>query len=92
MSDINSTLKERGDRYGPFKDHAIVAMSLKNVISYELDKRNKKLECDQQQALDTICDKIARIINGDPDYVDNWHDIAGYATLVERRLQNDAKS
>lgn len=31
--------------------------------------------------------KIARILNGDPDYVDNWVDIAGYAKLVADRLQ-----
>jgi hypothetical protein len=30
--------------------------------------------------------KIARILNGDPTYTDNWHDIAGYATLVEQHL------
>ena len=30
--------------------------------------------------------KIARVLNGDPNYPDNWHDIAGYARLVEREL------
>jgi len=33
-----------------------------------------------------ILHKIARIVNGDPDYTDSWHDIAGYAKLVEDRL------
>lgn len=28
--------------------------------------------------------KIGRILNGDPAYADSWHDIAGYATLVEK--------
>jgi hypothetical protein len=46
-----------------------------------------ELEPDQKQALDTILDKISRIINGDPDYTDNWRDIAGYATLVLNRLE-----
>ena len=40
----------------------------------------------QRQALRTICDKLARIANGDPDYIDNWHDLRGYAKLVEDRL------
>ena len=35
-----------------------------------------------------IADKVARMLNGDPDYVDNWHDIIGYATLVETRLKS----
>lgn len=30
--------------------------------------------------------KQARILNGDPNYADSWHDIAGYATLVEQEL------
>jgi hypothetical protein len=30
--------------------------------------------------------KVARILNGEPDYSDNWHDIAGYATLVDDLL------
>ena len=83
---LEKTLKERGGRYGNFADHARVAMGIKDFIRGELQVRNKVLAVDQQQALDTIADKIARIVNGDPDYPDNWHDIAGYATLVDRRL------
>jgi hypothetical protein len=30
--------------------------------------------------------KITRILTGDPNYTDNWHDIAGYAKLVEIEL------
>lgn len=29
-----------------------------------------------------IAHKLARIMNGDPNYIDNWTDIAGYAQLV----------
>lgn len=91
---VEETLKERGNRYGQFKDHAKIAMKLKEVMrhpaapaSLELTHEGwLRLAPDQMQALDTICDKIARIINGDPNYIDNWHDIQGYAKLVEDRL------
>lgn len=33
-----------------------------------------------------IAHKLGRIINGDPNYSDSWHDIAGYAKLVADRL------
>jgi hypothetical protein len=33
-----------------------------------------------------ICHKLGRIAAGDIDYADSWHDIAGYAKLVEDRL------
>jgi hypothetical protein len=36
-----------------------------------------------------IMHKVARILNGDPNYADNWIDIAGYATLVADRLEGD---
>ena len=41
----------------------------------------------QAPALDMICVKLGRIVNGNPDYADNWVDIAGYAKLVSDRLR-----
>lgn len=89
-TDINKTLDERGKRYGKFIGHAEVAQGLKEFIQVELFKREKTLAPDQQEALDMICHKIARIVNGDADYDDSWIDIAGYATLVAERLRGNA--
>jgi hypothetical protein len=37
-----------------------------------------------KESVDMICHKIARIVNGgQPQEIDHWHDIAGYAKLVE---------
>jgi hypothetical protein len=47
------------------------------------------LDSDIKQALTVIADKIARILNGDSHYIDNYHDIQGYAKLVETRLQEE---
>ena len=80
-------LKERGNRYGPFTGHAQITQMLKWGIAEALTIRGKSLASDQQEALDMICHKIGRIINGDPDYDDSWIDIAGYAQLVADRLQ-----
>ena len=41
----------------------------------------------QAEALEMIAHKIARILNGNPNYADHWADIAGYATLVQRELE-----
>jgi hypothetical protein len=89
MNDIQATLDERGTRYGEFIGHAEITMELKNIISLYVIARGKTLEVDQQEALDMICHKIGRIINGDPNYADSWHDIAGYAQLVANRLIAD---
>jgi Domain of unknown function (DUF6378) len=85
--DIAAVLGERGKRYGKFTGHAAVAQELKAVIRRHLFMHEKKLHDDQQESLDMICHKIARIVNGDPDYGDSWVDIAGYAKLVADRLE-----
>ena len=90
MSNIDETLNERGQRYGKFEGQAQMTMTLKRSIRIALACRDKHLEDDQMEALDMICSKIARIVNGDPDYDDNWDDIAGYATLIAKRLQGRA--
>lgn len=84
---ISDILDERGKRYGKFKNHAEISQRLKYVVADALSKRKGEIADDQREALDMICHKIARIVNGDPDYADSWVDIAGYAQLVADRLQ-----
>ena len=81
---LHDTLAERGLRYGLFKDHAEIAQAVKEVLWKTPGWQ--RLAADQKQSLEVIADKIARILNGDPDYDDNWRDIAGYASLVLDRL------
>lgn len=81
---IESTLNQRGERYGKFKDVASTTYALQAILR---DAKSHEHMSDYQIiALDMICNKMARIVNGDPNYIDNWHDIAGYATLVEQEL------
>jgi hypothetical protein len=89
IADLCLTLLDRGSRYGPFKGQAEVTMALKEVLANELCTRCKKLPPIQQEALDMIFHKIGRIVNGDNNYDDSWHDIAGYAELVVKDLQGD---
>lgn len=94
---IDNTLAERGARYGDFTDHAEIAQALQDVMRKGLrdspvinsEARVSGWDClskVQRQALTVIADKVARILSGDPEYADNWHDIQGYARLVEERL------
>lgn len=85
-TELKQVLQDRGSRYGTFVGHAKVTMDLKHVIAEALVSRGKTLAADQQEALDMICHKIGRIINGDANYLDSWLDIAGYAQLVADRL------
>lgn len=82
---IDATLAERGTRYGAFKDHAAIAQGLKSIMrqtpNWEL------LTASQKESLEMQAHKIARILNGDPNYDDSWVDIAGYSKLVADELQ-----
>lgn len=82
--DIEKTSAERGNRYGDFAEHAIIAQALKDAMW--MNDGWHRLTPAMKQALEVIQDKVARILNGDPTYADNWHDIIGYARLVEKML------
>jgi len=84
---IDATLAERGTKYGKFIDQAAVTYKLKNVLREHSSNHSKSYSYDQAEALDMICVKLGRIVNGDSDYADSWVDIAGYAKLVSDRLQ-----
>jgi hypothetical protein len=84
---IESTLAERGGRYGAFTHHAEIAQDLQDRMRQEAGWQ--ALAADQKQALTVIADKIARMLNGDANYRDNWHDIVGYAKLVDDRMKAD---
>ena len=81
---LDDTLKERGDRYGDFAEHADIAQAIQDAM--RAAPKWSDLPATHKQALTTIADKIARVLNGDPNYADNRHDIQGYAKLVEDRL------
>lgn len=94
MSDLANTLEERGQRYGKFTGHARVSQTIQLAMIRGYHKSHKDkvwevhLDDDQREALFMIAHKIGRIINGDPNYADSWHDIAGYAKLVADRLES----
>lgn len=87
---IESTLAERGERYGSFEHHACIAQDLQDVMRSQ--KGWELMKPDQKQALTVIADKVARMLNGDPAYRDNWHDIVGYAKLVDDRMARDEQT
>lgn len=87
MESINEILNERGDRYGEFKDQAVVSQTLKAVaiprsVTHDWDSF-------MIEGMEMILHKISRIANGDPYYADSWRDIEGYAKIVADRLEHE---
>lgn len=87
IQNIQTTLNERGSRYGEFSSHAEITQLFKRFTTRFLEDQNKlPLSPSQSESLDMIFHKIGRILNGDPNYIDSWVDIAGYAQLVVNEL------
>lgn len=87
--DVDSTIAERGNRYGKFKDGANIMQELKEVMRATPNWSN--LSPSQREALEMIQHKIGRVLNGDPNYDDNWRDIAGYSTLILEEVNGNAR-
>lgn len=84
-ADLNETLKERGSVHGDFRDQATATQRLKQVM--QSCPNWTALTHVHRDAAEMIAVKLGRILAGDPDHHDHWHDIAGYATLVARDIE-----
>lgn len=85
-NNIKETLLQRGGRYGSIEDNAIVTQGLMEVLQVHGKNytvlTNVHIECVRM-----IFHKISRMVSGDPYYIDNVHDIVGYAQLLEDWLK-----
>jgi hypothetical protein len=83
---INDTIAERTKLYGDFRDNAAISQEIKSAMA---GGRNwLDMSPHHREALEAIAGKVARILSGDPEHFDSWHDIAGYATLVADTLKS----
>jgi hypothetical protein len=85
MSAIESTLKARGAEYGDYKEQAAFCVALKEA--FRRHKAWQSLAPWQQDAIEMSMMKYSRIMTGNPNNYDSWHDIAGYNELVANQLK-----
>lgn len=84
---VDKVLGERGTVYGRFETNATMAQELKDVLAYYASQGT--LDPYMVEAIQQILSKISRIVCGNPNYKDNWTDIAGYSTLVAKILDGE---
>lgn len=86
-TNINEMLDGRANRYGSFEGHARISQALKRAMQ---DSPNwQRLTDVQKEGLEMVQHKIARMLNGDPLYLDNVIDIVGYSTLVKDVMETN---
>lgn len=77
---IEEVLNQRQATYGSFNKNAEISQMMKYFMSQGTNY--KQMPTPHREALEMIVHKIARIVNGDPNYIDNWIDICGYSQLI----------
>lgn len=85
-TNVNSTLKQRGTIYGDYEGGSVFRASMMDLIT----RRYRTVHGEDMSSLDVIhvydiVNKLSRLAVT-PDHIDTWHDIAGYALLVEEAL------
>ena len=83
---IEATLAERQAQYGCFEDVAFVTENIMATLSKVRTNGLSDLPYPHRMALYMIASKMARIVNGDFNHKDSWHDIGGYSKLIEDLL------
>lgn len=81
---IENILKQRNSQYGSWETQAELSQEMKHVLHGSGNWET--LSDTQRESIDMILHKVARIVNGNPNYKDSWTDIIGYAKLVEDSL------
>ena len=87
---VNDMLQDRISVYGDFASQADISQCLKHIVQSEANW--KKMNYVQKEAIELILHKIARIMNGNPYYIDSWRDLVGYSQLVVNALAKDSRA
>lgn len=91
--EVKKVLEDRGKIYGEFGDIAVTSLALKDILISAVHKNNGVgMVLDERErlilieGLGMIAHKLARVVCGDPRYLDNYVDISGYAMLIHDRV------
>lgn len=85
MTDIQAVLAERAKTHGTFEVNAYIAQQIKAAMH---DTPNwPTLSATHKEALEAVASKLARLLTGDPLYLDTVRDIIGYMQLLYRDIE-----
>jgi len=85
---IEDTLDQRGSVYGEFKYQSECVSKIVSAMIRCGNANDKSISDEVIAEWHYLAIKLARIA-ANPEYMDSYHDLAGYATLMERERDND---
>ena len=87
---IEETLEERGKVYGDYKGGSELRADIMEIIELRyMAVHGKNMDKLMKVYIYDIVNKLSRLAVT-PDHRDTWHDIAGYAKLVEEALNGES--
>ena len=86
LDKLSVVLQDRGKTHGDFSVQSTICFNLKATMR----SGPRALGPAHQEALEMIAVKISRILCGNPNEIDHWVDIAGYAKLVSDMLEKES--
>lgn len=84
---VTETLNEREGTHGLYAEVSSVSQMMKKAM--QIGVNWSYLRAEQRESLEMMANKVGRILSGNADFIDHWHDIAGYAMLIVKELEND---
>lgn len=87
MTDVNNTISDRQRTHGNYEDVAQTYDELVRIA--RACPSFMKMNAPQSMSTEMIMHKLARALNGDPNFTDHWHDIEGYAALARRACRKE---
>ena len=87
MDTVQETLADREKSYGSYPENCKLTQDVKDIL--RAHPRWETMSPDKKQSVEMIVYKMARIITGDHGHKDSWHDIAGFARLIEQNLPDN---
>lgn len=84
LKGVDSTLAERQAQYGSYEDVSFVT---ENIISVLKRCNYDEMPNPHKMAMYMIASKMARLVSGDCNHLDSWHDIGGYSKLIENLIE-----
>jgi len=93
MNNLDETLIARECQYGSFEETAKRTSHIYHHMVYNAPEFINKSDMSiYYEALHMIAMKVSRLVNGGIKDPDGWLDIAGYAMLVHRHIQNEQEA
>lgn len=77
---IKKVLDHRGSTHGDFAHGAVISQRLKLALAGGVNWET--MDVVQREALEAVMGKLARIVTGDPNFIDHYRDIIGYTQLA----------